>query len=214
MTTAQLTGKFHGRIRKMNEMGAIMLHGETLRAALRDAKRTQRELAEFLGVDPAIITRMVQGGRVVTEDEEVRIRAFLGGDDEGALEPRHGPIPVYGLESGEPNQDTLKLTRSNILRYTPRHPAQANVRGAFAIEILGDAMEPRYQHREIAFAVRNRWPRHFEDCVIEYKDGASKVRQFIEADDKQVTVASLNPGKRCDIDRSNIRAVHGIVGRG
>jgi len=190
------------------------MEGETLRQALRDAGKTQRQLAAYMAFDPAVITRIVQGARGLTPAEEDRIREFLGAGEGAGVEPKFGPVPVYGVVTGAPRDKKIHLDHGSIVRHTRRHPNQEGLTGAFAVEVYGETMAPRYEHRELAFAVRDRWPRRFEDCLVEFNDGSTRIKRFLGDSGNVLSFMRLNPEEEFGIAAREIKALHTIVGRG
>ena len=50
------------------------IDGEGIRSRLRTSGKTQRQLATALGIDASGVSRLLDGGRKLREDELVRIR--------------------------------------------------------------------------------------------------------------------------------------------
>lgn len=190
-----------------------IIDGERLRAALRDVGKTQGDLAKFLHKDPSVISHIINGRRRATAEESEKIREFLTGEPGHTFEPRYGPIPVYGLAAASPGE-SLRLEHDAVLRNVPRHPAQEGIGGSFAVEVIGESMSPRYEHREIAYAIRDRWPRRLEDCIAEYANGDALVKIYLGSDDAEIRLRSLNPPKDFTVSRAQLKALHAVVGRG
>jgi transcriptional regulator with XRE-family HTH domain len=70
-----------------------LTNGEKIRERLRISGKTQRQLALALGIDASGVSRLLDGTRMLREEELIRIRAFF---DPGAAGPA-GPPVTYRL---------------------------------------------------------------------------------------------------------------------
>lgn len=78
-------------------MKLLEIDDQFFREALRTADKSQREMARFMGLDPAAITLMLQGRRAMQLSEAQQIAEFLGIAVEEVL--RHAGLQLSG-ESG------------------------------------------------------------------------------------------------------------------
>ncbi|MFN7114920.1 MAG: helix-turn-helix transcriptional regulator [Alphaproteobacteria bacterium] len=208
------------------------LHDKIRRIIETTPRLTQRGLAERMGLDPAAVNRMLYGRRGIMAEEIPVIEAYLGqrldltevaaGARRGlsdvpqadvappqahstppALPDTMAPVPVRDALSGD---DTP-------IDWTPRHPAQAGIRAAFALYVTDDRMSPRYFPGETVYVHPHRPPAPPQDIVIAGASGALSICRLIRSDGDFLTVQYLNPAREEKISRSSITAIYAIVGR-
>lgn len=166
---------------------------QSVKRLMKERGRTQRELAAYLGVDPAAITRLFAGKRRLRLDEAPRVAAFLGmpppnfggelnGGGGGAIasnvemratrgdgDPDAGArdLPVYGSAQGGSDGMTIDYEPIEWMR---RPQALEGVVDAFAFYVVGDSMSPRFRHGERLLVHPRRPPRAGEDVLVILKD--------------------------------------------
>jgi transcriptional regulator with XRE-family HTH domain len=79
-------------------MKLLEIDDQFFRDALRAADKSQREMARFMGLDPAAITLMLQGRRAMQLSEAQQIAGFLGVTIEDVL--RHAGLQLSGDDGG------------------------------------------------------------------------------------------------------------------
>jgi transcriptional regulator with XRE-family HTH domain len=79
-------------------MKLLEIDDQFFRDALRAADKSQREMARFMGLDPAAITLMLQGRRAMQLSEAQQIADFLGVAIEDVL--RHAGLQLSGDGAG------------------------------------------------------------------------------------------------------------------
>lgn len=203
------------------------LHDKIRRIIETTPQLTQRGLAERMGLDPAAVNRMLYGRRGIMAEEIPVIEAYLGQRLElaeatsggsarrglsdvpqadvtpPALPDAMAPVPVRDAEGGDTPID-----------WTPRHPAQAGIRTAFALYVRDDRMAPRYFAGEIVYVHPHRPPAAPQDVVIADAAGALTLGRLIAADAASLQIQFLNPPQTETIARADISALYAVVGRG
>ncbi|MBV8937537.1 MAG: S24 family peptidase [Alphaproteobacteria bacterium] len=96
--------------------------------------------------------------------------------------------------------------------YTPR-PANLNgVRSAYALYMVGDSMEPRYEPGWLLHVNPFKPPIRGRDVVV-YKEGqAVLVKQFVGWEGDTLVLRQLNPPATLRIPRGQVRECHLVVG--
>jgi phage repressor protein C with HTH and peptisase S24 domain len=216
-------------------MDATWLH-----QALQRAGASQADLARHLGLAASAISRMTGGERQVKAIEVPHIAAFLGVSQEEVLrhaltdgaapgEPaRRGrpprstsptaPAPPLGGDlvpiksAGRGGTDQQMFLEDGPIGYTPR-PANLNgVRDAYAIYMIGDSMEPRYEQGWLLHVNPFKPPTRGRDVVV-YKTGqAVLIKQFVGWQGDHLILRQLNPDETLRIARTEIVECHLIVG--
>ncbi|HVC56400.1 MAG TPA: S24 family peptidase [Stellaceae bacterium] len=207
--------------------------------ALERTGASQADLARHLGLAPSAISRMLKGERAMKLLEAVQIATFLGvsqqevlhragaSDDQppraepprrgrpprvaaGAALPRPEPIPIRS--AGRGGGDQAMFLEDGPIGYTSR-PANLNgVRGAYAIYMVGDSMEPRYQQGWLLHVNPFKPPIRGRDVVV-YKIGqAVLIKQFVRWEADTLVLRQLNPAEELRVPRAEVLECHLIVG--
>lgn len=192
-----------------------------LKARLKQAKLSQSDLAEFLGVDYHVAHRIVSGLRKrLSAEEERAIERFFEQAGGGApLRPsgQGAQIPLYGFAAASPF-GPIHLDHDQAGETVARHPAQGRGADAFAVRVWGESMAPRYEPGEIAYCVRGQHPRRGQDVIIELKSGDAYLKTYEGQRDGVVRLKQLNPppgeGEHAAVALKEIAALHAVVGRG
>lgn len=192
--------------------------------------KSQKGLAETLGIDPAGVNRMMQGKRQIKAYEIPKIRAYFDAPEISAPAkmptadpiplPRPGLdlLPIVGAAEGGP--DGLMEWNGDVIDRVARPPHLAGARDAYALFVRGTSMEPRYVAGELLYVHPGRpvTPECF--VVIQFfreNDGPTPVawvKQFVRQDSKCVTLRQFNPSKMLKVPSEQVRAIHRIVGSG
>lgn len=120
--------------------------------------------------------------------------------------------PVYGaVFAGRP--DAIAFTPDQPEDWKELHPNQRGYRDPFYLQVHGDSVSPRFEHGELAPAVRGVWPNRGQMCIIETHEGAMLLKYYERRDAEAIWVRELQPEPReFAIHLAEIRAVHAVVG--
>jgi len=213
-----------------------------LHQALQRAGASQADLARHLGLAASAISRLTSGERQVKAGEVPLIAAFLGVSPEEVLrhavtdagsapsgEPaRRGrpprsaaPSPVSAPQggnlvpirsAGRGGGDQQMFLDDGPIGYTPRPSNLGGVRDAYAIYMVGDSMEPRYEQGWLLHVNPFKPPTRGRDVVV-YKTGqAVLIKQFVGWQGDQLVLRQLNPDETLRIARAEVVECHLIVG--
>jgi len=207
---------------------------------LERAGASQADLARHLRLAPSAISRMLKGERQMKLLEAVQVAAFLGVSQDDVLRhaganvdapprgeparrgrpprpataptgpPRAEPIPIRSAGRGGGDQEMF--LEDGPIGYTPRPANLGGVRGAYAIYMVGDSMEPRYQQGWLLHVNPFKPPTRGRDVVV-YKTGqAVLIKQFVRWDSDALVLRQLNPPEELRIPRDDIVECHLVVG--
>ena len=207
--------------------------------ALQRAGATQADLARHLRLAPSAVSRMLKGERQMKQLETVQVAAFLGVSLEEVLRhavaesaapaadmPRPGRgrppsssppgigrapdmIPIHSGGRGG-NDDEIFL--QDRVGYTPRPANLSGVREAYAIYMIGDSMEPRYERGWLLHINPFKPPKRGRDVVV-YKQGqAVLIKQFVGWEGDSLVLRQLNPPETLRIPRAEVEECHLVVG--
>lgn len=190
---------------------------------------TQRGLAEYMGLNPAAVNRMLYGRRGIRAEEVPLIEAYLGrkvdmpapvvaaapagfsrrarGFADGAQQSGFAaadatPVPVYA-----------GLDRRDIVDWAPRHPLQMGIQDAFALYVQGDAMAPRYFAGELVYLHPGRPVESGRDVALCRVAGQTEIARVVLAQGEQLHLQQFNPPAEDVVMRGDILHIHAIVGR-
>jgi phage repressor protein C with HTH and peptisase S24 domain len=205
--------------------------------ALEQAGHTQADLARHLGLPPSAVSRMLRGERQMKLLEAVQTAQFLdvsqeevlrhaGDADAPPAEPaRRGRPPRSVLSPGAPPRHEMMPIRSAArgggeqqmfqdgpVGYTPRPANLAGVRDAYAVYMVGDSMEPRYEQGWLLHVNPFKPPIRGRDVVVYKTDEAVLIKQFVGWNGDTLVLRQLNPEDTLRIPRGEVRECHLIVG--
>jgi hypothetical protein len=182
---------------------------------------------------------MLKGERQMKLAEAVRVAAFLGVPQEDVLRhagaetapppqtspPRRGrprraptwpsappsslePIPIRGASS---IGDELVLAELPVGQ-AARPPNLSGVRDAYAIYMVGDVMQPRYEQGWLLNVNPFKPPTTGRDVVVVKQGNAALISQFVRWDGNELVLRQLNPPHEFRIPREEVLSCHLIVG--
>src|SRR5207248_9552956 len=208
--------------------------------ALDRAGASQADLARNLRLAPSAISRMLKGERQMKLTEAVQVAAFLGVSQEEVLRhagdntpiaprtepPRRGRPPRAGIvPSGPPRAEPIPIRSAargggdqemfledGPIGYTQRPSNLVGVRGAYAIYMVGDSMEPRYQQGWLLHVNPFKPPTRGRDVVVYKKDKAALIKQFAGWEKDALLLRQLNPAREIKVPREEVAEIHLVVG--
>ena len=209
--------------------------------ALQRAGVSQADLARHLRLAPSAVSRMIKGERNMKLLEAVQVAQFLGVPQEEVLRhagevppedmprtpgrrgrppgsgmvvaplPRGGEtIPIRSAARGGREQEMF--LQDGPIGHTPRPPNLAGVRGAYAIYMIGDSMEPRYEQGWLLHVNPFKPPTRGRDVVVYKKDHAVLIKQFVGWQGDKLVLRQLNPEEMLTLPRAEIGECHLVVG--
>lgn len=208
--------------------------------AIDRAGASQADLARHLRLAPSAISRMLKGERQMKLIEAVQVAAFLGVSQEEVLRhagdgappaprtepprrgrpprvgvspaslPRAEPIPIRGAVRVSSEQEIF--LDDGPIGYTPRPANLTGVRGAYALYMVGDAMEPRYDQGWLLHINPFKPPIRGRDVVVHKQDKAVLIKQFVRWDADTLVLRQFNPEREIRVPRAEIAECHLIVG--
>lgn len=168
-------------------------------------------IAVFLGVSQEEVLR-----HALTDGVAAGEPARRGRPPRSASPAAPGPSPGGELvpikSAGRGGTDQQMFLEDGPIGYTPR-PANLNgVRDAYAIYMIGDSMEPRYEQGWLLHVNPFKPPTRGRDVVV-YKTGqAVLIKQFVGWQGDHLVLRQLNPDETFRIPRAEIVECHLIVG--
>jgi phage repressor protein C with HTH and peptisase S24 domain len=203
------------------------------REALRRVQATQADLARELGLAPSAISRTLAGTRQIKTAEAVQLANYLGVSPEEILKRatadsasaarevvRHGRPPRMTAPTPAERQDLIPIlaggegfsSEGQPIGWTSRPPALAGVRGAYAMYVVGDAMEPRYMPGWLLYVHPSKPAIRGRDVVAVKKDNIVLIGHLAGFDSRAVRINQFNPDQTLEIPQEEMVACHLVVG--
>ncbi len=122
-------------------------------------------------------------------------------------------IPVYASAQGGP--DGTLLTYDPI-EYLDRPEPLFGVRGAFAMYVVNDSMEPKYSQGALLLVHPTR-PVRRGDFVLIVKQSvgdehSALIKQLVRIGEDELVLRQFNPPNEFEIPRENVVGIHLVVG--
>ena len=119
-------------------------------------------------------------------------------------------IPIRSAARGGGDQEMF--LEDGPIGYTPRPASLVGVRSAYAIYMVGDSMEPRYEPGWLLHVNPFKPPTRGRDVVVYKEDNAVLIKQFVSWEGDTLVLRQLNPPETLRIRRDQVRECHLVVG--
>lgn len=202
---------------------------EWIRQGLKKPGKTQRGIAQALGIDPSGVNRLLKGGRELKASEIEKIKSYLeDADVPNGLQFPSAQAPVAPDASTYPRDVPLHSGalcgengafefESQISDFAPRPPRLKGVQEAYALYTAGESMSPWREPGQIVY-VHPRQPWWIGDYVVillrprhEGDPPEAYIKKLVGQNVKEIRVMQYNPMKYINFQRSRIQAVHRIM---
>jgi len=122
-------------------------------------------------------------------------------------------VPVLGVAAGSA-VGSFVLSGSAI-DYVERPPALAHVRGAYAVFVENDSMQPLHNRGDLRFVHPHRPARSGDSVIVQVRSGADGVQAYIKILERRteewVVCRQLNPAAEVRFKRDQVIAVHRVL---
>src|SRR5579871_5813476 len=184
--------------------------------ALERIGATQADLARHLRLAPSAVSRMLKGERQMKQLETVQIAGFLGVSPEEVLQhavaERVSAAVSETPRAGRGGSDQAMFLEDGPIGYTARPANLSGVRAAYAIYMVGDSMEPRYEPGWLLHVNPFKPPIRGRDVVVYKRGQAVLIKQFVGWEGETLILRQLNPPETLRIPRAEVLECHLIVG--
>lgn len=168
------------------------------------------------------------------EAGEVKVRTEVRGIGMSAEDVHaawHGPekvkpIPLVGTAFGGEWSEGVEMTElhlAEVLDYLGRPPSLSTDPDAYAVEIIGESMAPRYEPGERVFVAPRSPVRLGDDVIVQLKgegreDLADRVtmvliKRLVKRGPAFIELRQFNPDHTFRVEAERIAAVHRVRGR-
>jgi len=123
---------------------------------------------------------------------------------------RAEPIPIRSAARGGGEQEMF--LGDGPIGYTPRPANLTGVRDAYAIYMIGDSMEPRYEQGWLLHVNPFKPPTRGRDVVVYKTDNAVLIKQFVGWQGDNLVLRQLNPEETLTIPKGEVAECPLVVG--
>lgn len=183
----------------------------------RDISRKAAErYGKLFGVDAGWLLYGSEPSLNVNETSEGILRnlelpnALIGDKVEGLGRK----IPVYGQAVG--GVDGEFLMNGSVLYEVTAPPVISHISGAYAVQVAGDSMSPRYEDGEICFVDPKRRVKRGDYVIVQIRQEEhgpllAYVKKFIRQNSIELVLEQFNPSKELRFAGNTVVSVHYIA---
>jgi phage repressor protein C with HTH and peptisase S24 domain len=203
-----------------NAILAAMDDLEWIRKGLAKPGKTQRGLANALGIDAAGVTRLLKGDRQLKAAEVDRVKRYLDEnpparsdvDLSRQLPVADGPrdLPIYGSVKGSFVGEAVDAI--DPVEWKVRPHSLIGVTGAFGLYVVGTSMEPRYHQGEIVYVHPGRPRGCGAYVVILLTDDTAILKKLLRENSDFWEVEQLNPPEKLKLPAAKVAKVYRVTG--
>lgn len=148
------------------------------------------------------------GGQAIAQPANARLREAV----DFLEQPKK--LHVYGQVVG--GNDGEFILNGSPLYDVLCPPSLASTVGAYAVEIVGDSMSPRYEEGEIAYIDPIRRVRRGDYVVVQLKDEHGEtpqafIKRYLFKSEKELVLEQFNPLKRINFPLALIVSMHYVA---
>lgn len=160
------------------------------------------EATDTTGLDTADTARVGSGAPDV---DMAGIQPALGGDSD---------LPVYASAEGGPSG---MLVNYDPIDWVKRPEPLINVRNAFAVYVIGESMEPRYEQGDMILVHPTKPVKRDDDVLLCGTQGdggrAALIKRLVRWTETAWTVKQYNPPQEYQLPRSDWQLAYVVVGK-
>ncbi|WP_192215629.1 helix-turn-helix transcriptional regulator [Methylobacterium bullatum] len=125
-------------------------------------------------------------------------------------------LPVVGRAKG--GSGSAVVLDGTVTDHIPSPRSLDDVPGAYALEVVGESMEPRYFAGEIVYIHPTRTIHKGAHIVLQVRDQGGElhayIKRYVSGSNEHVVVAQYNPASELRFERGAVEAMHLIVKSG
>jgi phage repressor protein C with HTH and peptisase S24 domain len=170
------------------------------------------QVADFLGLSPEEVLRHA-GADLATAPSAAVNPPRRGRPPQArnlmALSPAlDDEIPIRGVA----HKDSELVLSDDPVGFTPRPANLRGVREAYAVYMVGDAMEPRYEQGWLLHVNPFKPPSRGRDVVVLKGQQRILIAQLVREEGDALVLRRFNPPEELRIRREDVLGCHTIVG--
>lgn len=167
-------------------------------------ERVRERVAEILGVDAGKLRGVASTEDTIKPlDNQGKIPVKTRGQGGRGL-------PVIGRAIA--GTEYIMLDNGRVQGFTSRPGYLEDVEEAYALEVNGESMVPRYISGEMVEVNPLRSLASGCFVAVDLFDDTALIKQFVRFTDRELVLRQLNPEREITIERSRVRNIHRITG--
>ncbi len=122
-------------------------------------------------------------------------------------------ILVMGTAAGSSGEGAFQLDPGHI-DVVRRPPGISGAQDIYALYVVGDSMEPKYDEGELVFVSERRPVRIGDHVVVQVENGdggRSYIKKLLKRTAATLVLQQYNPGRELKIPMKNVRAIHRVL---
>jgi phage repressor protein C with HTH and peptisase S24 domain len=213
--------------------------GAAIRLARKRRGKVMRELAEHIGVETAAVGNWENGHNLPSTDNLLKLADFLhvGSSELGRGEVRFldeqpelsdaeivtdpapfqgGPRDVRVLGASVGGDDGDFTFNGQVIGYVRRPPGIATLNDVFAVHVIGDSMEPRFEPGDMIYC-STRTPVPGDDIVIEMFPaegetvGKAFIKRLVRRTKSEIVCRQYNPARELVFSPYEVKSVFRVI---
>ncbi|MDK4703872.1 helix-turn-helix transcriptional regulator [Rhizobium sp. CNPSo 4062] len=184
------------------------------------------ELGKEVGLDALTVLSRIAGVRIewLAYNEGEKLLSSATGPREPANARITGEfarslvkVPQYGSAVG--GEDGEFVLNGNRLDDIFAPPSLSGIPNAYAVQISGSSMEPRYEDGETVFVNPNRRPVKGDYVIAEvhieeHEPPLAYIKKLVKRTDKELVLEQFNPPKTLRFEGHRVKSVHYVLRSG
>jgi phage repressor protein C with HTH and peptisase S24 domain len=189
--------------------------------------KTQRGLAQKLGLDPAAVNRLLKGKRQLKASEIASVREYLDMPDEA---PQPAPrqvarglpdsgwsrdVPIIGV--GACGQDGMFELNGQTVGFARRPPRLFGSRDVYALYVSGQSMVPWREEGDLVFVHQHQPAKINDYVVVQLKPAqagdvpSAYIKRLVKRTPTELRLLQYNPRKELAMALKRVLSVHRII---
>lgn len=119
-------------------------------------------------------------------------------------------MPIRGTSHAAGGQDGYIQLNADPIEWVARPRGLEGVKEAYGTYIIGESMEPKFEHGQLVYVHPGRPYRKGHFVVVEFHDGRGLVKQFLRQDNHQLVLRQFNPRRDLRYPLAEVKHVHKI----
>lgn len=163
---------------------------------------------ELAGTTPEAVGMRAASPAAPSSAALVRAPSAVSAPQPAAFD-RTDRLPVFGSAQAGPDGQTIG---SEPVEWIDRPEALRGVLRAFAVYVMNDSMEPRYEQGDMLYIHPHRAPRRNCHVVIRKTDDTAVVKRFVRDEPDRLIVRQYNPPAEYAIAKSDVKEIFVVIG--
>jgi phage repressor protein C with HTH and peptisase S24 domain len=184
--------------------------GRDLAAIFRNHGVSEHEVLDLAGITPQLLsTTSKEHQKPVDSATQPEVRLVK---EPSRVLTEQNDLPVFGYVAGVGEDEVFFIDQGHEMTRTVRPYALRNVPDAYAVDVYGDSMKPRFEPGNRLWVHPRRPYKSGDDVVIQLDGERAIVKRVVRKTEKYLLVEQFNPVKQIKLAWSEIKQVDLVVG--